>query len=177
MFWLNPWALRLAGGAALLAALLGAAWAVLDQLDQVRARADQAGYDRAQAEYQARALQATEQAREAERHAAARVARIERQAHERQVAQDRAAVGARDELERLRNALAAMPAADRGAAAASAAAAGEQHGPSPTANVAAQCAGRLLEVARVADAVTGQLLTLQDWVRTVPSACVASMAD
>ena len=176
MFWLNTWTLRLAAGAALLAVLLGAAWAVLEQLERVRMRADQAGYERAQGEYSARALQATEQAREAERQAAARVARIEREAHERQIAQERAAAAAGDELERLRNALAALPASGRGGASTGTAAAGEQHGAPAAAAVAAQCAGRLLEVARAADTVTGQLLTLQDWVRTVPSACVASMA-
>ena len=175
MFWPSPLPLRLAVlGAALLAVLL-AAWAVLHQINRMRDEADQAGYARAQGEYQAAALQAAEQARQVEREAAARVARLERDAHARQMAHDRAAAGARDELDRLRVALDAMPDGHGGAAAAGAAAAGQQHGPSAAAGVAAQCAGRLLEVARAADAVTGQLLTLQEWARSVP--CVASMAD
>ena len=177
MLWPSSLVLRMTAIAAALALVLGAGWAVLHALEGLRAAGDQAGYERAQAEHQAVALRATEQAREAERKAAAMVARIERESHDRQMAQERDATGARSELERLRNALSTVPTAGGGAAAADAAAPGRQHEPSAAAGVAAQCAGRLLEVAEAADAVTGQLLSLQDWVRTVPAACVASMAD
>ncbi|MFO0315388.1 MAG: hypothetical protein ACK50S_00670 [bacterium] len=123
---------------------------------------DRAGYDRAKAEHVAEALRASDRARAVENDAAARVAQLEEQHRATQSDLARAAAGARAELDRLRNQLAAVRPGDRGPAE-DPAAAGRLDG-SAAAAVAGECASQLVEVAESADAVAERLRSLQTYV-------------
>jgi hypothetical protein len=165
MLWPSSLVLRMAVIVAALALVLRAGWAVLHALEGLHAAGDQAGYERAQGEHQARVLEVSELARETERKTAARVARIERDAHEKQIAQERDAAGARSELERLRGQLA--QAAPAGAGPGDPAAAAGRDGGAAVAIVAGECAAELLALAEAAEPVKRRLSALQAYVRAL----------
>lgn len=168
---------RLVGLVAVLLAVLGLVVFGLGKLDAMRQEADAAGYNRAQAEYQARALAATAAIRATEQQAAARVAAIERANHAKQRDFEAAVAGAGRELDQLRAQLASIAAAPGGGA--------PGHDASPTpgrdggaaaAVVAGECAGELIALAEAAEPVRRRLSALQDYVRALGPACVPSMA-
>ena len=156
---------RLAGY--VLAGLLLIACAVLakQRFDAWVDGIDRAGYDRAKAEHVAEALRASERARQVEADAAAKVAQLEERHRATQSDMARAAAGARAELDRLRDQLAAVRPGDRAPAPAPAAAARPDG--AAAAAVAGECAGQLLQVAESADTVAERLRSLQTYVAQV----------
>lgn len=123
---------------------------------------------RAVAEQQAAVAKATAaaqaDARERERLINTNAKRATDAADQKRQAAQAAAAGARAELDRLRNALAAAP---TGGASAPAGAASGPDGSASFRAVVAECAGRLVEVAADSDACGAQLSGLQGWVRAV----------
>jgi len=168
---------RLVGLVGVLLAVLGLVVFGLTKLDAFLQEADAAGYGRAQAEYQARALAANAALRATEQQAAARVAAIERASNAKQRDFEAAVAGAGRELERLRAQLASIAAAPGGGATGSdAAAAPGRDGGAAAAVVAGQCAGELIALAEAAEPVRRRLSTLQAYVLALGPSCVPSMA-
>ena len=114
------------------------------------------------AEYQAKELAAEKAAREREQELIAERQKLEDRYVQDKRKADAAAAGARAELGRLRDQLAA-----RGAAAATTAAPIRVDGGSPEAQLLGACASALVGVAEDADRLAAQVIGLQAYVRGV----------
>jgi hypothetical protein len=152
--WLNParWLLY----AGFVAALCLGAW-------RFEAHIEQKGYDRAQAEYTAAALKASEAARVKEKELQAAVTTVEKRHAEtkRRAAAD--AVAAGNELDLLRSAL-----ADRSTGSQDTAAASRIDGPGGLErDLLGACAANLTNLASEADRLESKVVGLQDYVKNV----------
>lgn len=151
MSWLSPTTWLLYGG--LVLALIAGGWRVHHVIDQ-------GGYDRAQAEYTAIALKASEQARAKEAELSTKVQGVANayQAEKKKRAAD--AVAAADALGLLKSALAAADERENSAAAGRVDA-------DPRDGIVAECASALVEVDRVAQGLASQVTGLQGFARDV----------
>ena len=152
--WLNP------GRWILYAALIGALCLGVWRLDQSR---QQIGYDRAQAEYTAKALQASEAARAKEAQLQTNAARLSNelyQANKRHAD----AVSALDDTERMFHAtIADSPSTSTGTA--------TYASPGPERELLGNCAKTLVRLAKEADGLEIQVVGLQKYVTEI---CLAT---